>query len=133
MANRRMFSREIVEADAFLRLPPSAQLLYFHLCMYADDDGFVSSPRAVCTLTRRKADGLRQLQDAGLIHIWDDGVVLVMDWLVHNQIRRDRYRMSRQAMRKCIVVGPDRRYVVHGLFPPGPTEPLPEQPSGLPS
>ena len=44
MANKRMFSVDVVETDAFLDLPPKTQALYFHLGMRADDDGFVSSP-----------------------------------------------------------------------------------------
>ena len=41
MANRRMFSLDIVDTDAFLDMPMSAQCLYFHLGMRADDDGSV--------------------------------------------------------------------------------------------
>ena len=40
MAERRMFTRKIIDSDAFTELPPSTQALYFHLCMNADDDGF---------------------------------------------------------------------------------------------
>lgn len=39
---RRMFHSDIVESDAFLDLPFSAQALYLHLGMAADDDGFVN-------------------------------------------------------------------------------------------
>lgn len=38
MANRRMISREVVKKDHFLRLQPSAQGLYMHLVLDADDD-----------------------------------------------------------------------------------------------
>lgn len=31
MANKRMFSVDVVETDAFLDLPPKTQALYFHL------------------------------------------------------------------------------------------------------
>lgn len=48
MANKRMFSVDVVETDAFLDLPPKTQALYFHLGMRADDDGFVSSPAPSC-------------------------------------------------------------------------------------
>ena len=39
MANRRMFSLDVVATDKFIELPVSAQCLYFHLGMRADDDG----------------------------------------------------------------------------------------------
>lgn len=45
MANRRMFSIDVVGTDKFLDLPISAQCLYFHLGMRADD-GF--RKREVC-------------------------------------------------------------------------------------
>ena len=45
MAEKRMFSKQIIDSDAFLDMPLSAQALYFHLSMRADDDGFVDNPR----------------------------------------------------------------------------------------
>jgi hypothetical protein len=50
MANRRMFSSQIVGADEFLEMPLTSQALYFHLGMAADDDGFVS-PRKVLRMS----------------------------------------------------------------------------------
>ena len=41
MAERRMFALTITDSDAFLDMSLSAQALYFHLCMRADDDGFL--------------------------------------------------------------------------------------------
>ena len=41
MAERRMFSKTVIDSDAFLDMPLSTQALYFHLSMRADDDGFV--------------------------------------------------------------------------------------------
>lgn len=37
MANKRMFSVDVVETDAFLDLPPKVQALYFHLGMNGAD------------------------------------------------------------------------------------------------
>ena len=47
MPERRMFSKKITESDAFLDMPLSAQALYFHLNMAADDDGFVNNPKKI--------------------------------------------------------------------------------------
>lgn len=47
MAEKRMFSAKIIESDAFLDIPATAQMLYFHICMNADDDGFVNNPRKI--------------------------------------------------------------------------------------
>ena len=43
MAERRMFSRSVVESARFLKMPVSSQNLYFHLVMNADDDGIVEA------------------------------------------------------------------------------------------
>lgn len=37
MAERRMFALKITDSDAFLDMPKSAQALYFHLGLRADD------------------------------------------------------------------------------------------------
>ena len=42
MANKRMFSLDVVDTDLFLEMPVSSQALYFQLGMRADDDGVVS-------------------------------------------------------------------------------------------
>lgn len=62
MANRRMFSLDVVDTDRFLDMSASAQALYFHLGMRADDDGFVSSPRKIAIEQRRDAAVLDILQ-----------------------------------------------------------------------
>ena len=61
MANRRMFSLDIVDTDAFLDMPMSAQCLYFHLGMRADDDGFVGSPKKVIGITGCRMDDMKLL------------------------------------------------------------------------
>ena len=48
MANKRMFSIDVVDTDKFLDMPVSTQALYFHFGLRADDDGFVSSPKKNC-------------------------------------------------------------------------------------
>ena len=45
MADRRMFAMTIMDSDAFLDLPLSSQALYVHLCMRADDDGFLNNAK----------------------------------------------------------------------------------------
>ena len=50
MANKRMFSSKIIESSDFLDLEPMSQLLYMHLCMFADDDGVVNNAKRVCRM-----------------------------------------------------------------------------------
>ena len=59
MAERRMFSKTIVDSDAFLDMPMSTQCLYFHLNMRADDDGFVNNPKRIQRIVGAADDDLK--------------------------------------------------------------------------
>lgn len=90
MAQRRMFSRTVVESDAFLDLPMSTQALYFHLGMDADDEGFCSSPKKVMRLVGANQDDLKLLVAKSFLVAFDDGVVVIKHWRINNYIQRDR-------------------------------------------
>lgn len=90
MANRRMFSLDVVDTDIFLDLPISSQALYFHLGMRADDDGFVSSPRRVTTMIGANQDDLKLLIAKGFIIALEEGVVVIRHWKQNNYIQNDR-------------------------------------------
>ena len=92
MANRRMFSLSVIDTDKFLDMPVSSQLLYFHLGMRADDDGFVSSPKRIARTTNCGDDDLRILATKGYIIPFESGVVVIRHWRQNNQLRSDRYR-----------------------------------------
>ena len=47
MARKRMFASDLIQSDRFIRISYEAQLLYFHLCLRADDEGFLRSPQAI--------------------------------------------------------------------------------------
>ncbi len=91
MAKRRMIAIDIVESDRFCVLKSSAQLLYFHLNMNADDDGVVDKWKSILRCLRIKREHLDSLIDAGYVIELDSGALLISDWLIHNKIRRDRY------------------------------------------
>jgi hypothetical protein len=90
MAQRRMFTKIITESDAFLDMPISSQLLYFHLAMNADDDGFVSSPKRVIRSSGCKEDDLSVLKAKEFILPFDTGVIVIKHWRMHNYIQNDR-------------------------------------------
>lgn len=92
MANRRMFARTITESDAFTDLPLSAQALWFHMGMSADDDGIVNNPKRVQRCIGATDDDARLLLAKGFIIAFDSGVVAIRDWRVNNCIRSDRYK-----------------------------------------
>ena len=61
MAERRMFAKTIIDSDLFLDMPQSAQLLYFHLSMRADDDGFINNPKSIMRNVKCNDDDLKLL------------------------------------------------------------------------
>lgn len=94
MAERRMFHASVVESDAFLDLPAGSQLLYFHLGMHADDDGFVNGPKQIARKLRRPPRELNQLIDAGFLYDFD-GIVVLKHWRLANTLQNDRVKPLR--------------------------------------
>ena len=91
MADRRMFSQKIIDSDAFLDMPTSAQALYFHLGMRADDDGFVNNPKKIRTFVGAADDDLKLLIAKNFLIPFESGVVVIKHWRIHNYIQKDRY------------------------------------------
>ena len=94
MGTRRMFSQRIVESGRFLRMPITIQALYFHLGMYADDEGIVEA-FPVLKMIDCTEDHLKFLEEKGFIKILnDDLIVYLNDWNENNIIRSDRKKES---------------------------------------
>ena len=91
MADKRMFTKKITESDAFLDMPLSAQCLYFHLNMSADDDGFVNAPKKIQRLIGASDDDLKLLIAKSFVLVFETGVLVIKHWRMHNTIRQDRY------------------------------------------
>ena len=90
MAEKRMFSKKIIDSDAFLDMPLSTQALYFHLSMRADDEGFINNPKKVSRMIGCGEDDLKLLIAKNFIIPFESGVVVIKHWLIHNTIRKDR-------------------------------------------
>ena len=85
-----MFTNTITDSDLFLDMSLSAQALYFHLGLHADDDGFVSSPKRIARSIGCNEDDLKLLIAKGFVICFDNGIVVITHWLLHNSIRKDR-------------------------------------------
>jgi len=109
MAERRMFSKKIVDSDAFLDMPQSTQLLYFHLSMHADDDGFVNSPKKIIRDVGCKDDDFRILVAKKFIIPFESGVVVIKHWLIHNYIQKDRYNPTTYIDEKSLLLVDDNK------------------------
>lgn len=90
MAERRTFSKKIVDSDAFLDMPLSAQALYFHLCLNADDDGFVGNPKRIRSMIGSTAKDYDLLSKKEFVLTFPSGVAVIKHWLVHNTLKQDR-------------------------------------------
>lgn len=92
MAEKRMFTMQIVDSDAFLDMPLSTQALYFHLNMRADDDGFVNNPKKILRMIGASDDDLRiLLLKRFVIGFEEKGVIVIKHWRMNNYLRKDRY------------------------------------------
>lgn len=92
MAERRMFAKSIVMSDAFLDMPLSARCLYFTLGMFADDDGFVNSPKGIMRQCGASQDDMNILIAKQFVILFDTGVIVIKHWRIHNYIQNDRYK-----------------------------------------
>lgn len=92
MAERRMFAKTIIDSDAFLDMPLSAQSLYFHLAMRADDDGFVNNPKKIQRMIGASDDDCKLLIMKRFILAFESGVIVIKHWRIHNYIQKDRYK-----------------------------------------
>lgn len=91
LAQKRMFTMKIVDSDAFLDMPATTQCLYFHLNMRADDDGFIGNPKRIMKITGASEDDLRLLIAKRFVLTFEDGVIVIKHWRMHNTLSRDRY------------------------------------------
>ena len=110
MAERRMFAKTIIDSDAFLDMPTSAQLLYFHLGMEADDDGFVNRPKQICRKLRRPPRDLQALVNEEFLLNFE-GIVVLKHFRVANTLKNDRAKpLNYPDIAKKLVVLPNRWY-----------------------
>lgn len=103
MAERRMFAKTIIDSDAFLDMPHSTQLLYFHLSMRADDDGFINNPKNIMRTIGCKDDDMKILTTKKFIIPFESGVVVIKHWKIHNYIRNDRYKETKYKEEKNLL------------------------------
>lgn len=104
MANRRMFNKNLIDSDMFLDLPLSAQALYFHLAMRADDDGFIDNANRIQRMIGSNKDDLNILIAKSFILVFSEtGVIVVKHWRMHNYIQKDRYHETNHKQEKRML------------------------------
>ena len=124
MAEKRMFTKSIIDSDAFLEMPLSAQALYFHLNMRADDDGFVNNPKRITDYVNASADDLKILLAKRFIIRFDSGVIVIKHWRMHNTLKSDRYHPTDyQDELALLCVKPNKAYTEKPQVPEIPLAP----------
>ena len=103
MAERRMFAKKITESDMFLDMPASSQMLYFHLAMAADDDGFVNNPRKIQCMCGAAVDDMKLLIAKSFVITFESGIIVITHWRMHNYIQKDRYKPSDYIEEKSLL------------------------------
>ena len=98
-----MFAKTIIDSDAFIDMPVTARLLYYDLAMRADDDGFVNAPKKIMRMVGASQDDLSILAIKKFIIPFDNGVVVIKHWRIHNYIRGDTYKETQYKEQKELL------------------------------
>ena len=111
MAERRMLSRTILDSDKFLDLPLTTQVLYIHLIMNADDDGFLNNSQKIIRMIGAAKKDFELLFSSDFIIDFENGICAVKHWKLHNYIRSDRYKPTvYQDELKRLIVAENKVY-----------------------
>jgi hypothetical protein len=86
-----MYSKDITDSDPFIAMSSAAQALYFHLNQGADDDGFNNQVQMAMWKAHASIDDLKVLMAKNYIIQFDNGVIVIKHWRLHNTLRKDRY------------------------------------------
>lgn len=103
MANKRMFTMKICDSDAFLDMPLSTQCLYFHLNMRADDDGFIGNSKRIVKIVGASEDDLKLLIAKRFVLAFEDGVIVIKHWRMHNTLSQNRYHETQYLEEKDML------------------------------
>ena len=91
MAERRMFTKKVTDDDNFVSLSSSAQALYLHLSMSADDDGFSNQIAVSMFRAHASTQDLQALLEKRYVYQFENGVIVIKHWRMANALRKDRY------------------------------------------
>lgn len=115
MADRRMFHKKVVESDPFYQLSEGAQAIYMHLCMNADDDGFVNNAKGITNQFKGGPAKLAQLVEKRFVLKFDD-VYVIKHWRIGNSLKNDRMKLpTYPGVAAKIWIKTNRAYTDHSL------------------
>jgi hypothetical protein len=100
---KRMFSEEVTRSDAFLDMPAGSQLLYFHLGLSADDDGFLDNPKSIMRTIGASEDEYKILIAKKFVITFDNGICVIKHWRINNYIRKQIYKETKYIKEKSLL------------------------------
>ena len=86
-----MFTKKVTDDDNFMALSSSAQALYLHLSMSADDDGFCNQVSISMFKAHASVQDLQALLEKRYVYQFENGVIVIKHWRMANALRKDRY------------------------------------------
>ena len=113
MAERRMVSKAVLHSPSFLAMPVAAQMLYVHLELFADDDGFVATPLQVARMMGIPKRFYQILVDQAFVIHFDSGVCVLCHWHQQNQIQPSRHKATiYEEEMSCLSLANNKAYVL---------------------
>lgn len=91
MAEKRMLTKKVTDDENFMQLSSSAQALYLHLNMAADDDGFCNQISVSMFKAHASVQDLQALLEKRYLLQFENGVLVIKHWRMANALRKDRY------------------------------------------
>lgn len=105
---------KIIDSDSFKEMPLSAQALYFHLGMNADDEGFLNNAKSVQRSISASDDDMKLLVAKNFIIPFESGVVVIKHWKMHNQIQPSRLKPTQYTEeRSLLAVKENKAYTLN--------------------
>jgi len=98
-----MFNEQVVRSDAFLDMPAGSQLLYFHLGISADDDGFVGNPRTIMRMLGSTEDEYKILVAKKFVLVFENGICVIKHWRINNYIRKQIYKETKYQKERGLI------------------------------
>ena len=110
MAAKRMLANAVIDDDRFLDMSKPAQLLYFHLAMKTDDDGFTIGPGRTARIIGATQEDFQELVDSGFLIEFPNRVYLLRHHKLNNDLKNDRYHPTVYQSEFSQVVETDKVY-----------------------
>lgn len=98
-----MFTMKIVDSDPFKEMPLSAQALYFHLVMNADDEGFLNNAKSVQRSIMASDDDMKLLIAKDFIIRFESGIMVIKHWKMHNTIQPSRLKPTQYTEERSLL------------------------------